>query len=346
MVSFPLDGQTAEELFESADRRHYIAKRAGRSRVISEDPGSAPNQFRYHPQIPSRVIERDQPMETLNDFLKLLPDRQRGLLTIYGLPGSGKSRFLAEARKIARLRGYAILSVKGSNAVKNRMYGSLDLARQEWDNIPPPSEGLETFTAAVQQSLVDKGNAGILITVDNQASTDRYSLEYLLLLFTQIANVPIGILYASEGLPSTPDALHNKLAQNAALNESVLLSPISAAGIRIWLRHSLHWEAPQDFIHWFHQETAGMPANIKRVLFYVVEHGLVSRNIDNEYRINTAHFNMADVLAHSRSSEIYNFPANLTAFIGREEELRTIKQLLPQHRMVTLLAQAGVASHG
>jgi hypothetical protein len=108
-------------LNESA-RHHYIAKRAWRNRLVEEDPAPAAAEREVLPEEPARLIERDLALQILHAFLETLPERKRGVLTVNGPEGSGKTRFLAEARKIARLQGYVVLTLRGNPALKNRLY--------------------------------------------------------------------------------------------------------------------------------------------------------------------------------------------------------------------------------
>lgn len=341
VVCYPSEGQTAEELFEIADRRHYVAKRSGRGRVVSEDPATGLPATGPLVETPARVIDRDLPLDTVNRFLDEIPEARRGLLTIFGVPGSGKSRFLYEARKIARLKGFAVLPIRGTQAVKSRMYGALDIARQEIENLPAPSTGLPAFTRAIRQSLIDKGNAGLLITVHNLARIDRFTLEYLSTIFTQELQ-PICILYASEDMSKSTDALRQKLMRDAVLNESVSMTPVSAAGLRIWLRESLHWEAPRAFVEWFHAETGGLPAKITRGIRYILEHSVMRQTPSGrEYQMDIEHLHLEKFFNAEESFPLINFPSGLTAFIGREEEIFKAKQLLEDHRLVTVLGPGG-----
>lgn len=342
VVSFPSEGQSAEELFEIADRRHYMAKRSGRGQVVSENPELKADGLQEELEAPSRLIDRDQQFETYNHFLAGLPDAQRGVFTVYGPPGSGKSRFLSEARKVARLQGYAVLSIRGTQAVKTRVYGALDIARQQLENLPPPSNGILAFNDALKQLLTDKGNAGLLVTVSHLARIDRFTIEYIRGLLESTIR-PIGIVYASEDLSRNTDTLREALIHNAGLNESVALSPISMNGLRTWIRHSLHWEAPRAFIEWFQRETGGSPAKIKLGLQYVNDHSIITQTSNGrEYKFNfenlylDAYFNSKD-----EAHPVFNFPSGNTAFIGREDELRSIKQLLRDHRLITLLGTGG-----
>jgi diguanylate cyclase (GGDEF)-like protein len=129
-ASFPDDGQSPEDLFECADRRLYEAKRRGRDRVVIED-SLAPLQMTS--EAGSRMMERELTLATLRQFFDQLPARQYGALSISGPLGCGKTWFLADAVKMARLTGYAAWALEGRHC--GREYTELWQRPNPWD--PP-----------------------------------------------------------------------------------------------------------------------------------------------------------------------------------------------------------------
>ena len=115
VASFPDDGHTPETLFEKADQRHYSAKRHGRDRAVDVDPLHEAPLF-FDPD--ARMVERDEAMFVMQRFLDCLPDRVQGILIVTGPPGSGRSRFLGEVGKNARLQGYEVIALHGSPALE------------------------------------------------------------------------------------------------------------------------------------------------------------------------------------------------------------------------------------
>jgi diguanylate cyclase (GGDEF)-like protein len=338
---FPQDGETPEGLFEAADRRHYRAKREGRARVITEDRVYTPDLDSL-PEEPSRLIERDLAMETVYRFLDLLPERKRGVLAVNGPQGVGKTRFLAEARKIARLRGYAMLSLTGRAAIKPRFLGALDLARQEWSDLPAPTDQ-PMFENALRQQLERKQYLGWLILLDRPSEMDRATLDAVRAWFGAQTLPVLGILYTESG-----DALYNQgvsfpLPPNDhSLRDSVILHPISLNGLRIWVRHSLHWEPPQEFLDWLHGETAGLPSLIQAGLVYITEHGLaLAREHNRQLSTDLTRLPLGRELSRWTIAPCHNLPLSLTSFVGREAELRQLKRLLQEHRLVTLTGPDG-----
>jgi diguanylate cyclase (GGDEF)-like protein len=345
VATFPEDGETPETLFDVIDQRHYRAKRAGRNCMFSEDILLPDEKAGNIPEEPPRLIERDLQQQTLYTFLDDLPEFKRGILTINGPAGSGKTRFLAEARKIARLRGYVVLSLKGSPALKNRRYGALDIGRREWLELPSPASGQAVFTAALLQLLHAKNHAGILLAVDRPAEIDPATLDMIHALFTSPGLPYVGLVYTNgdnHGLPVSLDLL-GTVVPETPLSETVNLESISLAGLRVWVRHALHWEASQEFLDWLYGETAGLPALIQAGLGYIVAEGIVRHGPHGqECRPDFASLPLARELAHHTAPPHHNLPPEATAFIGREEEIHHVKQLFQNHRLITVHGPDGL----
>jgi hypothetical protein len=163
-------------LIEIADQRHYFAKRMGRSQVSSEDaqPGSTP----VLGEVP-RLLERDQALQSVQEFIQELGSNQRGVLRIDGEPGSGRSRLLKEIRQTARLQGYLVLKIKGQPGLKARLYGAFSEALQ-MRSLPSPWYGMEMFSAAVKRMLLEKNHPGMLVTIDDIQDGSTHSPAGLL----------------------------------------------------------------------------------------------------------------------------------------------------------------------
>lgn len=335
VAAFPVDAQTPETLFEIADRRHYQAKRSGRGRVVGDD--FLPNTSLLVDE-PPRLIERERELETLYNFLEALPENRRGLLAVRGAVSSGKSRFLSEARKIARLRGFAILNLRGAAVFRLRQFGCLDNARQEWGNLPPPSQGEKSFIQALKQSIASKGHTGLLIMIDNVHEVDTATMDFIRLLFGWVDLATVGVIFSIEN-----DARPPELAADVPLVKTVTLEPISIAGLRIWVRHSLQWEAPDEFIEWLHGETAGLPELIQSGLNFVVEKQIVYSTPEGRAcRPDFERVSLAKAIARRSGMPPHNLPAQLPSLVGREEEIQQLKHLLQQKRLVTLLGAGGL----
>ena len=334
-ATFPEDGQSPEDLFECADRRLYEAKRHGRDGVVLEDPLS-PEQMTF--EAGSRVMERELPLSTLRQFFDQLPNRQHGALSISGPPGSGKTWFLSEAVKMARLRGYAAWALEGRAALRTRVYGVLTEAKPLDPGLPPPAAGERVFAGAVKDYVNDESKAGLILAVDNMAELDRDTLELLRrLLFT--ADIPItGLIYTVD-----PASAYQSSMFDAPLHVQVELRPLTALGVRLWLRSALRWEAPDDFCEWLQVQTGGLPGNLQAGLAHLIAREVLQTQ-DGGWSIARPFDTLAlrDELIRLLRPPLNNLPAAATGFVGRDDEIQRLKQYLASETLVTLVGPGGI----
>ncbi len=334
-ASFPDDGQSPEDLFECADRRLYEAKRHGRDRVVVEDPLTlSPMTF----EAGSRVMERELPLSTLRQYFDQLPARQHGALSISGPRGAGKTWFLAEAVKMARLRGYAAWALEGRSALRNRVYGAVAEAKALGPGLPPAAAGERVFVAAVQAYVRDENKAGLILAVDNLALLDRDTFELVRrLLFS--TDIPVtGLIYTLDPASSYPFAL-----LDAPLQVQVELRPLTALGVRLWLRSVLRWEAPDDFCQWLHDQTGGLPGNLQTGLTHLIAREILQPreggwSIAGLYETEPLRGELTRLLRPPPN----NLPAAATGFVGRDDELQLLKQYVANEAVVVLVGPGGI----
>ncbi|MEW5872651.1 MAG: diguanylate cyclase [Chloroflexota bacterium] len=334
IACFPQDASTPQALFELADQRHYHAKRGGRDRVISEDPLSevAPLLAEV-----SRLIERDQALQTLRDMLNVLPQHKRGVLQVRGAPGSGKSRFLREIHQAARLQGYIVLDIRGQPALRSRLYGAFSEALRG-RNLPSVWEGTEAFSAAISQWIHDKGSAGLLVSFDDIADIDQSTLDFWRGLFFS-SHFPRLLLVYTTSSPGSSSSLH----LDAPLHQDVTLDALSPEGVHLWVRQSLQWEPSEVFVDWLHRQTEGWPRRIQEGLVHLIALGLLDRR-EGGWRVHRdmEGFPLRDWLERRLAAPIAMLPSGLADFVGREAELAELKQLIHSERLVTLLGPGGM----
>ena len=343
IATYPEDGSSPEAVFEAADQRHYIAKRSGRGRAISQSPPqSAPPLFVE----PGRLIEQDNALLALNRFLDIVPAQGRGALRISGPAGAGHSRFLAEVRKIARLRGYAVMELQGQPALKSRLFsvllealGSNPLAPGQ--HIPPvlgSDERGEKFITALRQWIEEKGNIGLLVTMDNIPQIDRGSASFLRQLFFSPDFPRLGLVYADGGVTS-----RQGFPRDIPVQESTSLKPLSRDGVQIWVRQALQWEAPRAFLDWLHLETEGLPGRLQRGMTLLVRQEMIKPGLHGwEIAGDYAEYHLSALLEQYTRGIPLNMPSGLSDFVGREEEIAQLKQQLSRDRLVILLGTGGI----
>lgn len=333
LSAYPEDDSTPEGLFDIADRRHQLAKRLGRGRVISESPLLTSRQ---EIDAPSRMIEQDQALASVYQFLDTLPANQRSVLQLIGPPGSGKTRLQAEIRKIARLRGYAVQAISSRPSIKSRNYAALFEAQEQLPGlILNPEEAYPGQKLA--SYLTEKGQSGIIITLDRLSDLDRGTVDYLRELFNSSELPQLGLVYADgekSGLRKFPN--------NLPLQETLHLNPLTSAGLRIWLRQSLQWEAPPEFIAWLYEQTQGLPGRVQSALNYLYRQHLLHQN-DLGWRFPPELFviNITAALQKPPAPIPTNLPPTLVDIVDRVQELEEIKSSAQNGRLVSLIGPAG-----
>ena len=128
VASYPDDAANAEEMFNAADRRCYEAKRRGRGQVVGETHKSQ-NDIVFNKL--SRLIERDEAFSKVNCFLELMPTRGRGVLSIIGPQGSGRTSFLSKIESTAKMSNFEVLFLTAKYELKSKAYGLLVETKNE-----------------------------------------------------------------------------------------------------------------------------------------------------------------------------------------------------------------------
>ncbi len=332
--TFPVDAVTVEDLFESADRRHYLGKAHGRRQVVSQDDIPAREVGLYETE---RLIERDIQIQVVRGLFDELSAGHRALLQVAGTSGSGRSRFLSEIHKLARLRGCEVLSVNGGMGLKSRRFGALLEAQQVWDNWPAALCDSDALSLAISERLVQKGLSGLVIFVDECSNVDEATRTAALALLNKgILDNVILVWVCGEDV-SFPVHVNSKV-----LRQSVRLEPLSLFGAQIWLRQALGWEAPDEFIAWFYDQAGGLPARLKRAISWLVSQRGIRPGPQGW--ILTEQYTSLPLQEALGRLELppNNLPWPLTPFIGRADEILRIRQLLSNSGMVTLLAPNGM----
>lgn len=335
VATFPEDITDENVLLEKADARNYEAKRRGRARVVFDETSAAP-------ELPfaelSRLIERDNVLETAQNFLNALAQESRGVLCISGEQGAGCSRVLLEIEKRARLQGFEILALRGSARVQDKPFRVLANAMNQFSNATLERFTLEELDAALQHHLDALGRARLLLCVDDIPKVDWGTLDLLRQLVARSTLPILGLVY-------TTDSEHARLDApfNVSLSEHATLQPLSANGLQIWLRVLLQWEPPAEFITWLERETHGMPHDVERLVKHLTKQGALTRQ-GSEWMLaeNYASIGVAGMRQWQKRVIPNNLPAALTSFIGRENELAETRRLLGTTRLLTVVGAGGL----
>lgn len=334
VATLPADAFNASMLFEKADARANDAKRRGRAQVVGADE-TLPNASPFVET--SRLIEREHAMATLYQFLDALPIHRRGMLLVHGAYGAGRSRFLTELNKLARLRGYDVIELRGQAALRAQPYGVLTVATHSDYGLPWSTPDGLAWAQTLPQRVAERGKQGLVFSVDDWSEVDVATLELLdeLLHASELPVLAVACVTdqsSSWRLISLPPPLHL----------TVELQGFSLDGVRVWLRSVLQWEAPSEFREWLLHETDGLPVLLHQAISQLIAQGLLAK-LEGRWQLNPAY---ADIQLNlkpptPRPTTPNNLPILFTSFVGREREIVEVALRLTRHRLVTLHGPGG-----
>ncbi len=333
VATFPEDTAAETTLFEKADARNYEAKRRGRARVIA-DEADVPTELPFD-EI-SRIIERDEAFESVQNFLAAVIEKHHGVLSVVGEAGAGRSRFLGEVEKRGRLQGFEVVTLHGSQRLKVKPYGVLAKALSELSLASLERPNLDDFDSALQKRLTDSGRERLLLVVDDMPDLDWGTLDLLRQLLSHSAIPILGLVYASD-----PESIRAASPFWSPVSEHITLRPLSQNGLRLWLRVLLQWEPPDDFIGWLEKTTNGLPHQVERLLKHLLKQGSLAKD-DSGWALSGDYRLVGASKQWQRRVNPNNLPAALTSFIGRDSELTEIRRLMGTARLLTVAGSGGM----
>ncbi len=330
VASYPEEAPGGCELFERADRRVYEAKRRGRSRVVSDD------QVRQETGTldpPARLVDREDAMQALHGFLAGLREGGRGVLAVLGPRGSGRTRFLAEARTAALLQGYEAVALRGTPALRARAFGALRESRREFrEALPHSARELAALLGEIQRV---RARSGVVLLLDDVHDVDEETLELLRGIFEGCDLPVVGVVFAAgESRGDDPHAWEGEVRATIALRE------LGWEGVRTWTRTALRWEPGEELLGWLRRETGGLPGRMQAALELLVEERALQRAADG-WSLREG-FEALQVPAARGRSPHGPIPAVSTSILGRDVEIGEVKQLLRDSRLVTLTGPGGI----
>jgi diguanylate cyclase (GGDEF)-like protein len=334
LASFPADARTGETLFEKADLRLHEAKRKGRACVVASGPKGV---GRPEPAEASRLIEREEPLSAVGQFLGDALRKKRGVLRVRGPAGSGKSRFLAEVRRAAGLRGYTVVSLRGRPGLRDRAYGALDDARDRGERLPASGATRDEMLAGFRKLLRGRERPALLVAIDDLPQLDEATLELVRELFW-VPEIPCAALAFSVDEKSAGRAP----PVEAPVVHSIELQPLSITGLRVWMRGALQWDPPEQFVSWLHVQSGGLPGSARSGLQYLMDRGVLEKAAGEwVFRRDYEKVELGERLGLGGRTVPNNLPVVVTPFVGRHHEVHEVERLLQRGRLVTILGPGG-----
>ncbi len=336
VAACPEDRTDSAALVKIADDRLLEAKRQGRDRVVSGEMKSDPATLFDRE---TRLVERDRDSELMEQFLNMLEIKKRGVLVITGQAGAGKSRFLTKVRESARLRGYSRLELTDDPYMRDRDCGVLQAMLEAWYSEFPKCETPADYFAEMADILSRRDIRKLMILVDDLHRVDAGTIEFLHMMLTSAPLPQFGFCFT---------AFHKGFADimplEAPVREIIELRSLSAAGLRVWLRNLMQWEATEEFNHWLYRQSLGLPGNVRKILEYLINRGVLKQSTDHVWILPTRlkSLDLTEKLGLKSQLPPHRLPAFLTNFVGRKEEVTEIGRLLMEFRLLSLIGPGGV----
>ena len=335
VASYPEDVSESDQLFEKADLRLLEAKHLGRGRCVSEDMIQGIG-------IPLdgalQIIDREHAFNRVMTFLGELNSQRRGVLRISGLEGSGRSRFIREVAQAARVRGYEVLFIKGSESLRSRPYAALMESKKEWKDYLSGRYSASEYCEALEVYFAKSKSRTCIIAVDDWNFLDRATLDLIHQMVLTVTVPSLALIYTIDC--NGGDTMRQI---EAPLSETIELEPVSREGLRMWLRSLLSWEPPAPFHKWLYRETGGMPEYVRRALNYLIKRGILERDLSSGWIFTRdyKHIHLGERAGIILKEPPHNLPVRLTEFIGRHSEVQDLIRKLNLHNLVTLTGPGG-----
>jgi len=324
IAHYPEDGLSARELFDSADRRLFAAKRQGRNRVLSFDDPVHPEESGIRE---GRLLGREKELALFVAFAQEAADKGRGFFLVLGPDGAGKGCFLDACASYLSMSDYTLLTVSGGadpQADHSALADALECPLNR---------------RSVVDALYSHAGASMSLGVflKDMHLIDRVSIEDLSEFYSLYPGWMIVVASTERTAPVDGDGF-------GGISASTRLGPVSLEDCRAWFRACLMWNPPDDFLEWFHDETGGLPGMFLQGVHHLERRGyLVPKNgtfvLEEDYR----DFSLGSRIAFGSTAEINNLPVDLTPFTGREVELESIRELMDRgSRLITLRGMSGM----
>lgn len=329
IATYPDDGSEAETLYQVADRHTYHAKHCGRGVAVGECNALG----RWKREGNQRLIEREMPLSKLKGFLQRLTVIRRGVLSIIGPLGTGRTSFLNEAQQLAEMLNFQVLTFPLEKDEKYFKYESEQL--EGHDDVLRK----DNILSYVRYCIDEEGREGVLLFIDNLSELKRSKYDEILELTTVEEVNGLSLIYTA-----LPESERRIAFPEPSLHENIYLTPLSPPGMHVMLRNILHWEPPTIFLDWLYRETLGNPKLIKEGLRALVKRDILKQTIEHEWELRSdfMDFPLRNLLTRPVDNAHGDLPASLTEFFGRERELGEIYRLLEKSRLVTLRGAGGI----
>lgn len=276
------------------------------------------------------LVERENELNALLHFLKILSVKKRGLLRIIGASGSGRTSLLSALVFLAPKYNYEVIST-GTNGLQGISTGR--------DIFNTDRNDFMYYESLIYERIKENNKEGLVIIADDIGKADLRTRNLMCRLLSHCSSFNFALAYSNE-----PKAIQTLDYLDLPFSKTINITPLSPQGLKELMKTKLNWKPPVHFLEWFYNETAGLPKLINEGIDHLFKKEILITDNQNRCNINKEYSHI------SLSSETYkndimirnNLPAELTQFIGREEEIEKIGNLLDNARLITLTGPGGI----
>jgi len=289
IATFPIDGETWEELFRVADRRLYSAKRKGKGSVgvIGEELGEL--------MIPTpHLIDRKNEMKEIERHIL---DSSRGLFIVGGGAGVGKTRLVKDV--VSSMPGLVLFTGHSYATMHSSPYFAIrdlfsniiqtheDEVRDVYVNdlniqqkreisriIPIVSGYLEPLVGdkfmlfeSIQQFLISLSKRiKFALLFDDLHWASESTIELLYYLIKTLQDIPIFGTYRIEEIHQTPLEETIRILGRERLYKLLMLEPLERIYTKEMVEVILQGLASNELVEYVYRESGGNPFFIEEIL--------------------------------------------------------------------------------
>jgi DNA-binding SARP family transcriptional activator len=235
------------------------------------------------------LVDRDRELAALADALDGLSEGRHGLVLVEGPPGMGKTRLLAEARRLAAERSVRVLAGRGSQLESAFAFGIVRQLFEPETADPARRDELLGGAAAAARGVFDFADGSeaegfavlhglywlavnltsqgpVMLCVDDAQWCDAASLRFLAYLARRLEAVPV--LVVASVTTSEEPVEEDLLAELAQEPEAVVLRPaaLSPEATGALIERRLGAPPAPRFTAACHRTTSGNPLLLNQLL--------------------------------------------------------------------------------
>lgn len=281
------------------------------------------------PRTPDGLVDREREMAVLRTMIEELRDGASGCLLIEGPAGIGKTRLLAEARRLAAGADVPVRSARSSALEQGFDFVVVrQLFDTAVDDVVRRDERFAVLRGLYEVAADLAETAPFVMCVDDVQWSDEPSLQFLAYLVKRLEGLPVLVALAMRtGEPHLADDLLAELAGNEAV--SVLRpAPLSEQATAALVADRLGRGA-DAFVAACHRMTSGNPLLLRQLLRALADEGVPpdTAHVDTVRAVGSRAITSLVTLRLRRMPAAVTTVARAVAVLGPVADLMSVADL-------------------